>query len=408
MNLVSVGQARHADAFTAARSAARQARERLIPNQEPAWSLVFVGGLHDATAALAGLRAELGALPIVGGSSVGSISSQGAHASGYECALMLFSKAFAPTAIITAGGLETDEIETGRQLGRQLDAMALTPERVVLLFYDSVKSAPPPVLHVGSRLLDGLHDALGQAPPLIVGAGTLSDLDLSSSYLFDGRGLSHHSAVAIVLPPSLAGHTTIMHGCLPASDFLEITRVDGARVLDIQGQPALQVVEDRLRISRDQLLARYPLPNITLGQKYGDPYAAFNDDQYVNRLVIAVDPHAEALMLFEADFAAGSRIQIMSYDPQRMTESARIQTDALLAKLGGQQLAFGLYFDCAGRSMPYVGLDEDESTPVRERIGALCPLLGFYSGVEIAPFRGRARPLDWTGVLLICTIRDSS
>jgi hypothetical protein len=27
------------------------------------------------------------------------------------------------------------------------------------------------------------------------------------------------------------------------------------------------------------------------------------------------------------------------------------------------------------------------------------PLLGFYSGVEIAPFGGYSRPLDWTGVL---------
>ena len=30
------------------------------------------------------------------------------------------------------------------------------------------------------------------------------------------------------------------------------------------------------------------------------------------------------------------------------------------------------------------------------------PLLGFYSGVEIAPFSGGySRPLDWTGVLTI-------
>ncbi len=27
------------------------------------------------------------------------------------------------------------------------------------------------------------------------------------------------------------------------------------------------------------------------------------------------------------------------------------------------------------------------------------PLIGFYSGVEIAPFNGYSRPLDWTGVL---------
>ena len=29
------------------------------------------------------------------------------------------------------------------------------------------------------------------------------------------------------------------------------------------------------------------------------------------------------------------------------------------------------------------------------------PLLGFYSGVEIAPFMGGSRALDWTGVLIV-------
>ena len=32
------------------------------------------------------------------------------------------------------------------------------------------------------------------------------------------------------------------------------------------------------------------------------------------------------------------------------------------------------------------------------------PLLGFYSGVEIAPFEGYSRPLDWTGVLALLRV----
>lgn len=29
------------------------------------------------------------------------------------------------------------------------------------------------------------------------------------------------------------------------------------------------------------------------------------------------------------------------------------------------------------------------------------PLLGFYSGVEVAPILGKSRGLDWTGVLMV-------
>jgi hypothetical protein len=310
----------------------------------------------------------------------------------------------APAALLSVDGLQVDEAAAGQRLGARLRALELPPASTVLLFYDSVKSGPPPVLHIGSRLLDGLHDGLDGAVLQVIGAGTLADLNLSGSYVFDGRKACQHTAVAVVLPPALVGHTAVMHGCLPAGDFLEITRLDGARVLELDGRPALAVVEQRLGVPRAELLARQPMPSLTLGQKQGDPFAPFNDGQYVNRLVMAIDPADDALVLFEADFRVGSRVQLMGYEPTRMIESAREQTRALMASLPAQPAVFALYIDCAGRSMAFSGMDEDETGPVRQQVGALCPILGFYSGVEIAPFLGRARPLDWTGVLAVFTL----
>ena len=61
-----------------------------------------------------------------------------------------------------------------------------------------------------------------------------------------------------------------------------------------------------------------------------------------------------------------------------------------------------MYIDCAGRNARYSDTMEEEATEIaaamnRERI----PLLGFYSGVEVAPLPGRSRGLDWTGVLTV-------
>lgn len=404
--LVAVGYVRHADAFTAARASARQARKQLPAHAEPGWLLTFAGGQHDPAALLAGFQAELGELPVVGGCGAGVITAATASATGYECGVLLFPASLMPAAMLSAAGLDQDEAAVGRQLGAELRALNTPSTSTVLLFYDSIHSAPPPVLHIGSRLLDGLYDGLGDCRPLVIGAGMLVDLDLSSGYVFDGRQACRHAAVAVVLPAALTGQVAIMHGCLPASPFLEITRLEGSRVLELDGRPALAVVEERLGVSRDDLLARQPLPSLTLGEKHGDPYAPFDDGRYVNRLVIALDPADDALVLFEADFQVGSRVQLMAYEPQRMIDSAREQTQTLLASLGQQSPLFGLYFDCAGRSMAFIGMEEDETAPVREQLGACCPLLGFYSGVEIAPFMGRARPLDWTGVLALFTLTN--
>lgn len=95
----------------------------------------------------------------------------------------------------------------------------------------------------------------------------------------------------------------------------------------------------------------------------------------------------------------------MSYEPDRMLASSQTQTHALLSRIDPERFLLGLYFDCAGRSSAFSGLDQDESKPVREQVGGRRPFMGFYSGVEIAPFMGRSRPLDWTGVLILFSTR---
>ena len=68
----------------------------------------------------------------------------------------------------------------------------------------------------------------------------------------------------------------------------------------------------------------------------------------------------------------------------------------------GSSLLLGIYIDCAGRGSARSGAPVEEAELVQRGLHAAVPLLGFYSGVEIAPFAGgRSRPLDWTGVLTV-------
>ena len=400
---VVLGQAQHTDAYTVARQAAVAALQQLPVGAAPGWALVICGGQHAPEELLRGFRAALGSIPLVGGCAAGLITATSVSTGGHACGLLLFSAALMPIALSIIDGLDQDEAAAGRQLGARL--AGLPDPGPVLLFYDSIKRREPLELNVCSRLLDGLYAGLGAAAaPLLLGAGTLGDMCFSSSYIFDGQNVRQHAALAVMLPPQLQAQIAITHGCYPASDFLEITAIDGARVLELDGQPALAVAAARLGTSREALAARQPLLSLTLGEKHGDPFAPFDDRQYVNRLVMSADVHSDALMLFEADFRRGSRVQLMLYDPARMFESARQQTTALLAALGKREPLFGLYIDCAGRSTTFSSLYDDETAPIRQQVATRCPLLGFYSGVEIAPILGRSRPLDWTGVLALFTV----
>jgi hypothetical protein len=397
---LAMGEARHNDAFTAAQKAARQASDRL--GTTASWALAFGGGRHDPAALFAGLRSVLGEIPIVGGSAVGLITAQEASITGFECGLILFGASLEPGAIVSETEL-CDTFETGKRLGNALRS-ACSDASTILLLYDSVHSNSPQELHLGGPLVDGFQQGLDGLEATVIGAGTLGDLNMETSVIFNGREPCRHAAIAIAMPAGLRSHIRITHGCYPASDFMTITRIEGAQVLELDGRPALSLAAERLNMTSAEMAQLSPatLP-LTLGEKQGAPFAPFVDEAYKNRLVVAADGESGALILFEADFAVGTRVQLMDIDPQRMIDSAREQTEQILDDLGKATPAFALYIDCAGRSMAFNGLDEDETAPVRNLIGRRCPLLGFFSGVEIAPVRGRSRPLDWTGVLAVFT-----
>jgi len=87
-----------------------------------------------------------------------------------------------------------------------------------------------------------------------------------------------------------------------------------------------------------------------------------------------------------------------------MIASAKKNSSQLLKKIiaNGEQPVLGLYIDCAGRAAKYSHSLTEEASEVQNVFNKYhTPLFGFYSGVEVAPFLGKSRGLDWTGVLLV-------
>lgn len=72
-----------------------------------------------------------------------------------------------------------------------------------------------------------------------------------------------------------------------------------------------------------------------------------------------------------------------------------------LASLGDRKPIFALYIDCLGRAAAFSGIENEEAAEVQKYVGTRMPLLGVYSGVEIARVGGSIQPLDWTGVLCV-------
>lgn len=403
MEMIFLGANRNTDSFLAGQQAAKRIMDKMGTKDSAGWIMAFCGGRHDPEAVLKGLRTHLGPIPVLGGAAIGTITNQEISYGGYECALAVFPETTDKFSILTASGLDQNETRAGEQLGKQLREHA-ADNVTVILFYDSIQSGPPPILNVGSRLMDGIYAGLADKPLKIFGAGLVGDFQLSHSYVFDGRGPVKNMAVALVLPPGWSSHVTIMHGCTPISAFMEITRIDGPVIYELDGRPAYEVLHEMTQLTNEHRADVNLSLMVALGKKLGNPFDSYKESAYINRLIVDTNPKNGSISLFEADFQAGSKIQIMSRNQQLVLESVRNQTKELLSGINDGQGLGALYIDCAGRACAFCGDEVEEASILQEVIGETMPLLGFYSGVELAPCIDRTRPLDWTGVLAVFTM----
>ncbi|MFC1707233.1 FIST signal transduction protein [Planctomycetota bacterium] len=397
-----VGFSENQDSLEAGRQAAAEALERA--GHGPAGLvLAFCTGKHDYEACFAGIRSVTGnAAPVVGGAALGIITNDRLGYEGHEVGVAVLPAGL-DFRTAASGALDDDETRTGIDLGAQLKRVRRPDDELLLLFYDSIKKPPPPapVLNVSTLLLDGLLQTIGEAPPPIVGAGLVGDYAFSPVRLFCGGSVADQHAVGVLMSGNCTAFQTIMHGCKPISDYHTITRVEGTIVYEIDGKPAARVIDELLGTQEWQ--KRMPLLTVTLGVNYGDKYAPFNEDSYVNRLIVGHLPEQEALVLFEADCDDGTEFQFMQRSSHLMLQSAEARCEGAMARIAREKVRpiLALYIDCAGRTSAFSISDVEEASVVQRILGDDIPLLGFYSGVEIAPLLGRSRGLDWTGVLLV-------
>jgi hypothetical protein len=386
--------------------AGRLAAEKAMGNASAERSdltIAFCGGNHDPIAFLDAVRDVVGESTLIGGTAVGVITNEAASYGGYEAGVAVVSSPTIRFDSVSVGGLNEGEQRAGERLGQLLAQKSADDAQAILLFYDSVKQPKPLTVNLASHLIRGMERGLGGQHVPVLGGGMLRDYQWSGSHVFSNDQATTQHAVGVLISGNCSVHHAISHGCEPASDYHTITNIDGPVVRELDGRPALDVIEDIIGPGAANDWQQYSLL-VTLGANYSkDPYGDFDENQYVNRLIAAANPDDGSVVLFESDFGPGEKVQVMRRSNEHMLSSARDISSDLLSRTAGSQPFLGIYIDCAGRTSGFCGAGAEEGAIIQETIGSRMPLLGFYSGVEIAPFMGGSRALDWTGVLIVLT-----
>lgn len=395
---VGVGFSDNVDSFRAGADASRIAMETGSLSKADL-VLLFTTVKHDPEKLHAGVRSVVGdSTRLMGGFGVGIITNDFLSYDGSEVGVAVFSSDTMKVEMFLETGLNESETAAGEKLGKQIMEAGLKPDSSMLLLYDTVNLVSGSFkMNMATPLMQGMSKLISEWPSM-AGMGMLGDMQLHPTYQFFDNRIEQQAAMALLLSGGIRMDTVILHGCRPASGYRTITKTDGATVLEIDGRPTLDVIEEMLGPDVGLSWEDYAF-FVTLGVNKGEKFGEYREESYANRLCIGVDTERKGMIMFENDLQPGMEIQIMrrSVDFQYIGE--RVQR--LLKMAEGRKPIFAFYIDCAGRAAAYSGMDEEEAVEVQKALPADIPLLGVYSGVEIAKVGGQVQALDWTGVLCL-------
>ena len=215
----------------------------------------------------------------------------------------------------------------------------------------------------------------------------------------------------------------VTQGCQPIGAARSVTAAEGNLVLELDGEPALDVLLEELRVSLDQPQAamaalRQTLVGLTQpGEDVVNRTGHFGTDVVV-RHIIGLDPRRRGVAIAsqvdegmrlafcrrDVEAARADLVRICAeireeLEPEELplaVASALAVSDALAAPSPARQIAGAVYVSCAGRGGPHFGGPSAEMQIVRRALGDV-PLVGFFAGGEIA----RSHLYGYTGVLTV-------
>lgn len=351
-----------------------------------------------------GIKSIVGEISVVGGSGVGIITNEVISYKEFSAGVVVIEDPDLDIQIAHVEGLDKDEKAAGKKLVELLpdDLMA----KMLLLFYDSIKQTAsettPMIMNASRPLIEGITENL-KNNLLVVGEGTLADHAFHKTEQFCGSTVKEQSVVGIALDGPFDIYTRTTHGTtLLDGIYHTVTKTDGPVILEIDGRPAIDVVNEIQ--GGEDWQTEIPLRRLNIGINYGGKFDDYNEENYVSRLIVCPTPDKSGIVMFEPDITPGTEFQFMLRDSQAMITSAKENTEELFAQIEkeGKKAEFVFYINCAGRAAVVSLTDTEEAAELQK----ICnekgiPLFGSYSGVEIAPFYGVSKGLDWTGVIVV-------
>ena len=316
------------DSSVAGQDLGKQIRAAL--NERPDAVVVFASGEFDHVALLHALRETCQPGVMVGASSAGEFTGS-QRGEGSACALAVRSTEMRFAAGI-GSGVSRDRTSAAAQVTAAFTGLN-THEfayRTALVMTDALAGHADELIEQLTISTGGVYE--------FAGGGAGDDAKFSRTHVFCDTRVMTDACVALEILSRKPLGIGVQHGWLPSSEPLRVTDVQGARLVSLDGFPAVEAFEQYAERTGQKLDREAPLP-FFLHNIIGI------ETQAGHRLRVPLSIDADGAVTCAAGIPAGARVHIMKATASSATEAASEAARSAMKVLGGQTSG-ALFFDC--------------------------------------------------------------
>ena len=335
--------------------------------------IVFAAPEQDHAALLRVLQQRCGTSVIVGCTSAGEFTSDGAGV-GMTCVLALQSAEMQFTASL-GRMLRGDRAAAAQQIVdgfRGLEAHTYQ-YRSALVLADALAGFTDDLVDQLTVRTGGVYRFFGG------GAG--DDARFQETFVFYGTEVVTDAAVALEILSTKPIGVGVNHGWAPASERMRVTEAVGMTVGSLNAEPAAEIFAAHASATGQRFDRDEPVP-FFLHNVLGVESAA----GYRLRVPLAVGE--DGSIACASNVPEGSASCIMATDAASAADAATSATQAALAQLEGNAPAVALVFDCVATRLRLGAAFEDELWAVQRQLGDV-PFAGFNTYGQIAQAEGQ-------------------
>lgn len=247
-----------------------------------------------------------------------------------------------------------------------------------------------------STVAAGFAQTLPHVP--VVGGGASEDGSVGETFQLCGDTVSNNALCGVLLSGNLRHTIGVTHACQPLGPVRTITKAQRNLILELDGKPAFKVFSETVRPPLIEDLRR-AAAFVFVGLPVHQEEKQSTPPEYVVRNIVGFDPH-QGIVAIGEEVHAGQQMLFTLRDGSGARADLQRTLARQVAAWEGRTPGFGLYFDCIGRGSGLYGLADIDTSYIAQALGNI-PLIGFFTGCEIAPIGLQSSLHQYSGVLVL-------